>query len=895
MASANFINECKNPAYMNRYGKILISEPTTPTASPNLEITDARESKALDFKLSKLSTQDGTPSPSNPVEVNTVKGYRNLFDESQLLEVSGWELDSNGYYTGNAQNLKTVYGTSTNGFSFDTSFKANTQYTITLTCYNAVNNGNARIDVLYTDTTSNYSTVMNNTTAQDFTFTTTAGKTVQSIRFNCNNNATNIYIKNMQIIEGTQVLSYVSYGTNWIYATITDGTNTKNIPLPLNDNEIVGISTYKDELIVDKNGHCWINKKTKKVVLDGTETLWAMASNGIIYNYDNVFNNTYLVQNAFSNYFENVVDETITGTTTANIALQNNQFSFRMGTKDRLFIKTDIVSNIADFKTWLSTHNLIVYFVLATPQLIDLNYTVDMSLYEGTNTITNSENAYMSMIYKKTLELNQSNKIQEFSIDSGCYVDGNIAGSVYSKKLNTQLIDALDYNIEDMDCDASVGVTYEDNDNEVTEYINLGKYIVEKPKDEQTTNFSSFVAYDLLMNHLEEKYSTSLDYDNETITIADVYEELCTNLGLTPVTTTFTNSTIVVDNNPFGNGETNRTVLQSICKVACAFVDIDYDTNKIDLKWLSNTLDYTFQKSDYSTVEGGKTVYGPVNSLIIKNSVIDSENVSYSDSASILQNGEHQLVISEDYFLYNQEKRTEALTAIWNKVNGLTYVECTLKTALGKPFLKIGNKIRIYTDTNEYFDSYVLQNEFKYDGTFYSTIKCPVLTEQEIKTKQKVSLNDKMKQTEVIINKQDNTITEIVGQINETNEVLNGVIVTTTESERKIEVISTNIDENGEVTSVKTTDGFTFNNDGMNITKSGETYNTQHTYRGSYFKDGNTIVGQVDVNGGKFKNVDLYGVYRYGKNSLADEPMFIAQLYTDSNNEECFGHFWNGG
>ena len=366
------------------------------------------------------------------------------------------------------------------------------------------------------------------------------------------------------------------------------------------------------------------------------------------------------------------------------------------------------------------------------------------------------------------LELNQSNKIQEFTIDSGCYDNGNIIGSVYSTKLNAQLIDALEDTIENREFDASVGLTYttteevegEEVETETTEYTGMGTYVVEKPKDEQTTNFSSFVAYDLLMQHLEDKYVSNLDYENDTITIADVYDELCTTLGLTPVTTTFTNSTITVENNPFTNGETNRTALQSIAKVACAFIDIDDETNEIDLKWLSDTLDYTFEMSDYSTLEGGKTVYGPVNSLIIKNSVIDSENVSHDDPESIALNGEHQLVISEDYFLYNADKREEALMPIWNKVNGLTYTECTLNTLTGKPFLKKGAKIRVYLDDENYIDSYVLQNEFKYNGAFSNVIKAPVLTEQELITKQDVSLGEALRNTQIIVNKQDGTITE---------------------------------------------------------------------------------------------------------------------------------------
>jgi len=361
-----------------------------------------------------------------------------------------------------------------------------------------------------------------------------------------------------------------------------------------------------------------------------------------------------------------------------------------------------------------------------------------------------------------TLEINQSNKLQSFTIDSGCYDDGNIVGSVYVTKFESQLIDALEDTIENRQFDVSVGVKYENNS---TEYLNLGSYIVEKPKDEQTENFTSFIGYDLLMQQLDNKYDTTLDYENETITLADVYEELCGYLGLTPVTLNFTNSTLVVEANPFVGGETNRMVLNSIAKVACAFVDINIDANNdvynIDLKWLSDSIDYTFQTSDYSTLEGGKTVYGPINSLIIKSSAVDSENVTIQDDESIALNGEHQLVISEDYFLYNEEKREAVIQNIWEKVDGLTYTECTLITYTGKPFLEKGNKIRIYLDEENYIDSYVLQHKFTFDGSFTSEIKCPVLTEQQILTKQDVSLGEKLRQTEIIVNKQDGTITSL--------------------------------------------------------------------------------------------------------------------------------------
>ena len=37
--------------------------------------------------------------------------------------------------------------------------------------------------------------------------------------------------------------------------------------------------------------------------------------------------------------------------------------------------------------------------------------------------------------------ITQSDKLQSFSIDDGCYVDGNIIGSIYVKKLTSRLLD----------------------------------------------------------------------------------------------------------------------------------------------------------------------------------------------------------------------------------------------------------------------------------------------------------------------------------------------------------------------------------------------------------------------------------------------------------------------
>ena len=363
-----------------------------------------------------------------------------------------------------------------------------------------------------------------------------------------------------------------------------------------------------------------------------------------------------------------------------------------------------------------------------------------------------------------TSPITNSDNLQSFEIDSGCYVDGNIIGSVYAKCLKANFI-AEQNNLTDKPIQAQIGVKYTDLSNE---YINMGKYKVEHPNNEITANMSQITAYSDLYTNLDSKYICNIDYSTGDKTLSDLYVDVCNQLGLTPVTTTFINSTISITANPFTNGEKNRTVLQTIAKISCSFIDIDNDTNKIDLCWLSSskTPDYTFYKNDYSSVEGGQVVCGPINCLIIKNSQVDDENVTIKDDESIKANGEHSITISEDYILHNADLRQQAITDIWNRIKGMKYVDCKLTTYYGKPFLKLGDYIRIYTSETEYFDTYVLKHNFTYDGSFASIIESPVLTEQEIKTKQNISLREVLRNTQIIVDKQLGKITSTVDEMN---------------------------------------------------------------------------------------------------------------------------------
>lgn len=150
------------------------------------------------------------------------------------------------------------------------------------------------------------------------------------------------------------------------------GTNieTRTFTIPLGDIELCGMDTYKDR-IYSQNGEFYLEKKTGKVVLDGSRN-WTKSGNTNIDRFVLSGYVDYGDTNCFSNYFTN---ETYSDSNYNKSKIFLNTYS---NTK-RLIINFNTVgtTSLSNFKTWLSTHNTEVYYVLATPttnEITEENY-----------------------------------------------------------------------------------------------------------------------------------------------------------------------------------------------------------------------------------------------------------------------------------------------------------------------------------------------------------------------------------------------------------------------------------------------------------------------------------------------------------------------------------------
>lgn len=174
------------------------------------------------------------------------------------------------------------------------------------------------------------------------------------------------------------------------------------------------------------NGEWYLHKETGKVVLNGSETDWESTGTNVFTTYLNGYIHFKQNEIGLCNYYNfNSVQTSVTNT------LQNGEFALQYNdiNRNRLFFKNTSISSSNDFKTWLSTHNTIVYYVLANTTYTKITDTTLLSQLEAIKE---------AQSYLGNTNINQVNNDMPFILDVS-YLSGtdNITitnhGNYYSK------------------------------------------------------------------------------------------------------------------------------------------------------------------------------------------------------------------------------------------------------------------------------------------------------------------------------------------------------------------------------------------------------------------------------------------------------------------------------
>lgn len=300
--------------------------------------------------LTKIQIEKGskqntyTPYGTTPIELCKIGDYQDYFGKSDGRNLFDKNVIVNqSIYTGSVgQTIST--GTNTNTFRYPIFKKTSDNITI------SASDTSATMRVLLLDNDNKIlSTTVYTTLPQ--TIDTSSCEYI-AIFFD---NTTITANDNIQINEGTTALPYEPYGV----------------------------------------GKWYLHKEIGKVVLDGSETYRSSTAGGNR-RYQTTINNAITTTGRnmiYTNYF--------------TYSLDTNNIGITFMTSGAIYLYPEsTITTITDFQTWLSTHNTIVYYVLATPTNIEITYQplIDQlnALYNATSynevTIITSEGADINPI-----------------------------------------------------------------------------------------------------------------------------------------------------------------------------------------------------------------------------------------------------------------------------------------------------------------------------------------------------------------------------------------------------------------------------------------------------------------------------------------------------------------
>lgn len=380
-------------------------------------------------------------------------------------------------------------------------------------------------------------------------------------------------------------------------------------------------------------------------------------------------------------------------------------------------------------------------------------------------------------------------------------------------------------------------------------------YVSEVHRDENT-NELSVTAYDALYkatSHTFSELNLAAPY-----TIQEVAFACCMKLGLNG----YSHSAENIWREAYEEGanldgtETIREVLDAIAEVTQTIYYID-SKGYLYFKRLNKDGEpvFTIDREKYITLESGD------NRRLA--TIVHATELGDNVSASTTETGSTQYVRNNPFWDNNEDVATlidEALAA----VGGLTInqFECEWR---GNPLLEIGDKIALVTKDNNTVTSYVLDDVITYDGSFSQSTRWSYEDAEAEGADNPTSLGDVLKQTYARVDKANKQIDLVVSETAANTEAISNLQLDTEgihASVSKIEedvvaslegineelsTLTTRVDAaitsedvtiaiqselaNG-VDRVTTSTGFTFNEDGLTVSKTDSEMTTTITEDG---------------------------------------------------------------
>lgn len=287
------------------------------------------------------------------------------------------------------------------------------------------------------------------------------------------------------------------------------------------------------------------------------------------------------------------------------------------------------------------------------------------------------------------------------------------------------------------------------------EYVTQGTFYIYEVQEEQhdIQKTIRFADARILFNKPLQEVTYPLSVKQMLDTVCEQVQVPCMDITGLP------NADFIINKEVYwGENATCADVVKAIAQATAGFALITTD-GALCIRWFFDTVSQ-WNADTYFTLER-HDVFGPVNSVVLGRQP-QNDNIYLRDEESVKANGLCEFQINDNPILDLDRKTT--IQPIFERLKGFSYTPLHME-GKGNPALERGDRLQVTLLQGAHMDSYIFQHELSFDGALISTVETPALTKTQIEYSAADSIEKRILQTEL---KVDKVKGEITSQIQDT-------------------------------------------------------------------------------------------------------------------------------
>ena len=297
------------------------------------------------------------------------------------------------------------------------------------------------------------------------------------------------------------------------------------------------------------------------------------------------------------------------------------------------------------------------------------------------------------------------------------------------------------------------------------EYLDYGSFLVTEITTVKDTGVTTIVGYDKMINSMTQYSKLDVEYP---ISLYEYTDLLCNKCGLILGNETFTHAEWSITQELWENinGITYRDILVQIAQVTASTCIISND-DKVYFKPIYNTEEtLTYDNMKKLKLE---PMYGEINSVVLSRTP-QEDNIYMRDDESIQINGLTEYKIENNEII--DKDRDNAMIPIYNALHGISYYPFETTTE-GLGWYEIADNFDIINDTGDVFNTSLFNFSITIDGGIKEILKTVADTKTQTQYQYATTIGKRVKNTEIVVNKQEQYINQLVTDMYEEDGIIN--------------------------------------------------------------------------------------------------------------------------